>query len=126
MHIHQHLVILDHGKPIAIPANIGRPDNVQCLYWLHTHTPDGIVHIEAPMDRKFTLGDFFAIWKQPLSKTRAATATAAKGSTLKVYLNGKAYAGDPNKIELTAHADIVIIAGPPFTKPPAFTTWGTL
>lgn len=126
MHIHQHLVILDHGKSVAIPPNVGQPANKPCIYWLHTHTPDGIIHIEAPLDRKFTLGDFFAIWGQPLSKTRAASAAAAKGAALTVYVNGKKFAGDPNKIDLVAHADIVIIAGPPFTKPPAFTTWGTL
>ena len=126
IHIHQHLVILDHGKSVAVPADVGRPNSNQCLYWLHTHTPDGIVHIEAPLNRSFTLGDFFAIWGKPLSKTQAASATAAKGKTLQVWVNGKAFTGDPNKIELLAHADIVIIAGPPFTRPPAFTTWGTL
>lgn len=126
IHIHQHLVILDHGKPVAVPADVGRPASGQCLYWLHTHTPDGIVHIEAPLNRSFTLGDFFAIWGKPLSKTRAATASADKGTMLKVWVNGKPFTGDPNKIELSAHSDIVIIAGPPFTKPPAFTSWGTL
>lgn len=126
IHIHQHLVILDHGKQVPIPADVGRPASNRCLYWLHTHTPDGIVHIEAPLNRSFTLGDFFAIWGKPLSKTQAATAAAAKGTTLKVWVNGKPFTGDPNKIELLAHSDIVIIAGPPFTKPPAFTTWGTL
>src|SRR4249919_2678693 len=25
IHIHQHLVLLDHGKPIVIPNNVGRP-----------------------------------------------------------------------------------------------------
>lgn len=125
IHIHQHLVILDHGKSVAIPADVGRPSNNQCLYWLHTHTPDGIVHIEAPLNRSFTLGDFFAIWGKPLSKTRAATASADKGTTLKVFVNGKPFTGDPNKIELLAHADIVIMAGPG-TKPPPFTNWGSL
>ncbi|MEO7998506.1 MAG: hypothetical protein ABI852_13735, partial [Gemmatimonadaceae bacterium] len=57
IHIHQHLVILDHGKAVPIPADVGRPSSNQCLYWLHTHTPDGIVHIEAPLNRSFTLGD---------------------------------------------------------------------
>ncbi|MDQ6610949.1 MAG: hypothetical protein M3Y64_00835 [Gemmatimonadota bacterium] len=126
LHIHQHLLILDHGKPVAIPQNVGQPAARRCIYWLHTHTPDGIVHIEAPLDRKFTLGDFFAIWGQPLSRTRAATAMAGKGASLTVWVNGKKYTGDPRKIDMVAHADIVIQAGPPFGKPPAFTAWGTL
>jgi hypothetical protein len=51
IHIHQHLVILDHGKEVHIPENVGQPAGRRCLYWLHTHTPDGIIHIEAPLNR---------------------------------------------------------------------------
>ncbi len=126
IHIHQHLLILDHGTPLTIPPNVGQPANVRCIYWLHTHQTDGINHIEAPLDRSFTLGDFFSVWGQPLSKTAAASAKAAKGESIKVWVDGKPYTGDPRKIALVAHADIVIEAGPPFSKPPRFTTWGTL
>src|SRR5471030_1649073 len=84
IHIHQHLVILDHGKAVSIPNNVGRPALLPCLYWLHTHTPDGIIHIEAPKERSFTLGDFFAVWGQPITATKVATATATKAQPLKV------------------------------------------
>ena len=124
VHIHQHLLILDHGKPIPVPDNVGRPVGGQCLYWLHTHTPDGVIHIESPANRTFTLGDFFAIWNQPLNKTRAASAFATSKETLKTWVDGKPYAGDPAKIPLTKHADIVIEVGPPFSTPPKFTDWG--
>jgi hypothetical protein len=126
LHIHQHLLILDHGKEVHIPDNVGRPDDAGCLYWLHTHTPDGIIHIEAPQNRSFTLGDFFAIWGQPLSRTQAASARARKGQRLRVWVDGKPYAADPRAIPLQAHTDIVIEAGPPFPKPPRFTNWGRL
>jgi hypothetical protein len=98
----------------------------RCIYWLHTHTPDGIIHIEAPLNRSFTLADFFAVWGQPLSRTQAATASAGKGRTLRVWVDGKPYTGDPGAIPLMAHTDIVIEAGPPFPPPPRFTTWGAL
>jgi len=126
IHIHQHLVILDHGKTTPIPASIGIPAGKRCIYWVHTHTPDGIIHIEAPLDRSFTLGDFFMIWGEPLTRSQVATAKAPKGESLKVWVNGKQYKGDPRKIPLVAHADIVIQAGPPFSKPAAFTAWGPL
>jgi len=126
LHTHQHLVILDRGKEVPIPPNVGQVPARQCLYWVHTHTPDGIIHIEAPLDRTFTLGDFFAIWGQPLTRSRAATAHAKKGASLRVWVNDKRYTGDPRAIPLTPHADIVIEAGPPFTKPPKFTNWGRL
>ena len=126
LHIHQHLVILDHAKEVPIPANVGQRPASGCLYWLHTHTPDGIIHIEAPLDRAFTLGNFFEIWGQPLSKTRAASAHAAKGRTLRVWVNGNTYTGNPAAIKLDAHTEIVIEAGPPFPKPPRFVSWNGL
>src|SRR5215468_986900 len=126
IHIHQHLEIYDRGKLVEIPAFIGIPQAVRCIYWLHTHTPDGIIHIEAPKDRSFTLGDFFKVWGQPLNKTQAATAKGTAKLPLKVWVNGKPYSGDPAKIKLDAHTDIVIEAGPPFPAPPRFTNWGTL
>lgn len=126
IHIHQHLVILDHGKEVAIPDNVGQPAGRRCIYWVHTHTPDGIIHIEAPKDRTFTLGDFFKVWGQPLSKTEAATARASKGTSLQVWVDGKRFTANPATIKLTAHRDIVIEAGPPFPKPPKFTNWGKL
>jgi len=126
IHIHQHLVILDHGKPVDVPFDVGRPGGARCLYWLHTHTPDGIIHVEAPTDRTFTLGDFFEIWGQPLSRTQAATAKGTKKAPLKIWVNGKAWLGDPRKIVLAPHADITIEVGPPFPKPTLFTAWGPL
>ena len=126
VHIHQHLVLLDHGNPVPIPANVGRPLVRQCLYWIHTHTPDGIIHIESPTARTFTLAEFFTIWGQPLSRTQVASMKAGKNAPIKIWVDGKPYTGDPRKIQLTAHADIVIEAGPPYPPPPKFTNWGTL
>lgn len=123
IHIHQHLLILDHGNSVPIPPDVGRPASGQCLYWIHTHTPDGVIHIESPANRTFTLGDFFAIWGQPLSTTRAASAEAKSGMALKVWVDGKPHTGDLTKIPLAAHTDIVIAVGPPFPAPPKFTEW---
>ena len=126
IHIHQHLLILDHGKAVDIPPNVGQPSGKRCIYWLHTHTPDGFIHVEAPQDRSFTLGDFFTVWGQPLTRTTAASAHIAKHESLKVWVNGKPFAGDPRSIPLTAHADIVIQVGPPHTRPANFSAWGRL
>lgn len=123
VHIHQHLTILDKGTPVPVPFNVGRPAAGTCLYWLHTHTPDGVIHIESPSDRTFTLGDFFTVWGQPLNAKRAASAMATGKSSMKVWVDGKPYAGDPAKIPLKAHTDVVIEVGPPFPPPPKFTAW---
>ncbi|MBC5809971.1 MAG: hypothetical protein GIW95_03825, partial [Candidatus Eremiobacteraeota bacterium] len=121
-HIHQHLTILDRGKAVKIPADVGRPVLGNCLYWLHTHTDDGLVHIESPEIRTFTLGNFFEIWGQPLDATHVGPMHFKRGA-LKTFVGGRPYAGDPRKIELTEHADIVLQIGPPYSMPRPFTKW---
>jgi len=120
---HQHLAILDHGIPVPVPPDVGRPLMAQCLYWIHTHTPDGIIHIESPNFKTFTLGNFFDVWGEPLSRTEVAGAKPKRGEKVVVWVDGRAYAGDPRTIELTNHLDITIEIGPPQQKPAPFTAW---
>jgi len=122
-HIHQHLSVYVHGKPMPVPSDVGRPFLSNCLYWLHTHTSDGIIHVEAPMIATFTLGQFFDEWGQSLSATQVG-ATKLPSGALHVFVDGLPYHGDPRKIELDQHADIVLEAGPPYMKPVPFTNWG--
>lgn len=123
LHIHQHLAIFDHGKPVPIPSDVGRPLVGQCLYWVHTHTPDGIIHIESPAFKTFTLGDLFDIWGELLTSTDVAGAKPRKGEKVVVWVDGSRYNGNPRAIELTNHLDITIDVGPPQKKPAPFTAW---
>jgi len=125
-HIHAHLTVNDHGKPVDIPDDVGRPLFTPCFYWLHTHTPDGIIHVESPVVRTFTLGQFFAIWDEPLSRTRAASAKLRKGEKMTVWLDGRRYGGNPSAIAIAQHTDVVIDVGPPAPKPTPFTQWNGL
>ena len=34
------------------------------MYWLHTHEPDGKLHVEAPDQTVATLADFLEIWRR--------------------------------------------------------------
>ncbi len=124
-HIHQHLAVFDHGKPVPIPDDLGHAPTGQCLYWIHTHTSDGIIHIESPKFRTFLLGELFDIWDEPLRATAVGPAHIKKGQ-LRVYVDGKLYLGDPRKIELAQHTDITLEAGPPYAKPVMFTQWNGL
>ena len=127
LHIHQHLAIFDHGKPVGIPEDVGRPLFGNCFYWLHTHTPDGIIHVESPTLRTYTLGEFFAVWGEPpLTRANVAGAKPKPGEKTQVWVDGYAYTGDPAKIELTSHENITIEVGPPFKKPVLFTAWNGL
>jgi len=126
VHYHAHVDILYKNQPVIIPANTGIPAGGSCLYWLHTHDETGIIHIEAPKpqaNRKFTLGDFFAVWRQPLSRSKVATIPVGSGNDLKVWVNGVPYAGDPSKIVLTEKEQVVLEIGPPYTDPPPTFNW---
>ena len=121
-HIHQHLAIFAHGKPVGVPPDVGRPLVAQCLYWLHTHTDDGIIHVESPVFRTFTLGQFFDVWGEALTRNNVAGTKVRKGD-LHIFVNGAPYKGDPRRIELAQHTDIVLEAGSPYHRPQPFTDW---
>jgi len=118
-HEHAHLDILDRGTQVVVPANTGIVDNT-CLYWLHTHDNSGEIHMEMPRYRPVTLGNFFDVWGQPLSRTRAAQAVVKPSESMRVYVNLKRYYGDPRAITLHRHTLITIEVGPPFEKPNTF------
>jgi hypothetical protein len=124
-HVHAHILLVDRGRTQNVPANIGIPNGASCLYWIHTHSADGFIHIESPVKRPFTLGQFFDIWGMDLSRTQAANLIAPRGRRLSIWVDGRSYAGDPNKIVLLDHESIVIQNGPPFAKP-GKVDWGAL
>jgi hypothetical protein len=39
------------------------------MYWLHTHEPDGQLHVEAPDETLATLADFLEIWRRSTNPT---------------------------------------------------------
>lgn len=117
-HIHAHVQIFSRGKAVAIPADIGIPAGGRCLYWLHTHTAGGYVHIESPVRRSFTLGQFFDIWDKPLSWQRADGAVAPRGRTIYIWVDGRPWHGsNPRSIVLHDRESIIIQSAPPFAKP---------
>ena len=121
-HVHAHLQLFDRGRRVQVPADIGMPLGTGCLYWLHTHADDGIIHIESPVARQFTLGEFFDIWGDSLSRTQASAIRAPRGKTLTITVNGKRWSGNPRAIALRDREEIVIQNGPPF-GPPGSADW---
>ena len=120
-HIHAHLSVYVNGSPVRIPYGIGitQPRGVQqtpvgpfvssggCFYWLHTHAADGIIHIESPSQRTYTLGNFFDIWDQPLNSDQVAT---AKG-TVFAYVDGRKFTGSPASIVIGDHTQVQLDVG---------------
>jgi len=126
VHVHAHLALFYKGQQIAIPYAIGivkpfRAENGfvgmgSGIYWLHTHDATGIIHIESPDSRSYTLGQFFNVWGQPLSSREVA----GLQGVVRAFVNGKAYTGNPRSIVLGAHLQITLEVGDPIVTPPVY------
>lgn len=125
-HIHAHLSVYVNGTLRPIPAGIGivapaaeqTPNGefdsaTRCYYWLHVHAQDGVIHVESPNQTTHTLGQLFAIWKQPLNTDAVGPATG----TVTAFVNGAPFTGDPAAIPLRPHEDIQIDVGTPPVAP---------
>ena len=73
MHIHPRLYLNIDGKPYFVPQNVGIDSDLwkdhsldqygmKGMAPLHTHTADGMIHIESKVVRNYTLGEFLDIW----------------------------------------------------------------
>jgi hypothetical protein len=132
-HIHAHLEIYVNGQQRAVPGGVGivPPYQIQqspvgpfitggtAFYWLHTHDRTGVIHIESPVPRVYTLGEFFDIWGQPLGTAQVGPARGA----VTALVNGTRFTGRPGNIPLHAHDVIQLAVGPvvsfhPFAFPP--------
>jgi glucose uptake protein GlcU len=89
MHIHPRLYLNIDGQPYFVPQNVG----IDPSLWkdhsldqygmigmapLHTHTADGMIHVESTVVRNYTLGEFLDIWGLDL-----------KGKSISVTVNGE-------------------------------------
>jgi hypothetical protein len=108
----RHVVIVASGVGIAPPRRRSGAyvRSGRCEYPAITVEPTGIVQVERGV--RVTLGDFFAIWGQHLSRTRLAGFAAPAGRRVLAFVGGRAWRGDPRAIPLSRHAQIVLeVAG---------------
>ena len=133
-HIHAHLQVYVNGQPRALPAAIGLIGPVYentpygrfygaqtCYYWLHTHASDGVIHIESPTARVYTLGTFFDEWRQPLTTTDVA---GNKGKVT-AFVNAQPWTKDPRSIPLVPHESIDLNVGAPVVPAKVISWAGT-
>jgi hypothetical protein len=139
VHYHANLQIYANGQLQQVPAGAGIVEPnlpgvgphlatngaTVCLYWLHTHDTSGVIHIESPTNRSYTLGNFFDIWGQHLSATRVGKYTVGKGQTLTVEIfdaggHLSVYTGDPRNIVLKSRETIVLLYDSPHVQPTPF------
>jgi hypothetical protein len=131
-HIHAHLQVYVDGQPRTLPAAIGLLGPIyedtpygrfygaqKCYYWLHTHAADGVIHIESPTARVYTLGTFFDEWRQPLTTTNVA----GNQGKLTAFVNGKLWTKDPRAIPLIPHESIQLDVGTPVVPAAPLISW---
>ena len=125
-HIHMHLDVFVNGKKEPVPASIGIFNTAGgFLTDLHTHDATGIIHLESPTKRNFTLGQFFGVWGVRLTST-CVGGYCKPQTAWHVYVNGMRVAGDPSKLVLVKHQEIAVVVGKPPANIPATYSFGGL
>jgi hypothetical protein len=116
VHIHQHLDIYLDGHPVPVPALIGI-DPAVGFAPLHVHDTSGVIHVESPTVRRYTLGQFFAVWGVRFTRSCLGGYCAGGDRQLRVFVDGAAYRGDPAALTLLPHQEIVVTFGTPAELP---------
>jgi hypothetical protein len=124
LHNHVHIDTFINGQRYTVPSQIGIIPE-RCIYWLHTHDDSGIIHIESPVVKNYTLGQFFDIWDKKFNNSQIFDNVANgknnnnnNNNTLSVYVNGQKVSNGANyrDIKLNEHDQIAIVYGKPPTS----------
>ena len=124
-HIHSGLDVFVNGVQQQVPSNIGILSSPSCLYWLHTHSANGIIHIEAPETREFLLGQFIDVWEQTLTNSTAFF-DSVSDMPVTAYVDGQRFEGDYRTIPLESLREIVLAYGTPPEDIPAEHDFGSI
>ena len=112
-HYHAHLDVLVNGQPVPVPANLGVDQTTGAMTYLHTHTPDGLLHVEAGTSgQPFTLGQLFTQWNVRLSADQVGSLRAGDGNALRLFVNGKQVTGNPALARLRPQQQLTLVYGP--------------
>ena len=117
-HIHSGLDVFVNGVQQQVPSNIGILSSPSCLYWVHTHGEDGIIHVEAPATREFMLGQFIDVWEQTLTNSTGFF-DSVSNMPVTAYVDGQRFEGDYRTIPLESLREIVLAYGTPPEDIPA-------
>lgn len=116
-HVHAHLDVFVDGQEVVVPRNVGILSS--CLFWLHTHDGDGIIHVEAPAPREYRVGQFIDIWSQ----THTASSelfSSVSDKPVTAYVNGEEFDGNYRDILLASQTQIVLAYGEPPAEIPTY------
>jgi hypothetical protein len=110
-----HVELFARRRVVIVPAGIGVAPPLRlrngfvvggrCSYPIRTVEPTGV--IEADAAARPTLGDLFAVWGRRLAPERLLSFTGR----VEAFVAGKRWHGDPRRIPLRRHAQIVLEVG---------------
>ena len=87
-HAHALLTVYRDGKELPVPADLGF-DERGAHSSLHTHTPDGVIHMEADDPYPYTVSHVMITWGVAFGADRLGGETATGEKKVHVYVNGK-------------------------------------
>src|SRR5262249_2939076 len=109
-----HLELFANRRVVVVPAGIGiapplRRDGVyvlggRCSYPLRTREPTGVFELR---HTSLTLGQLFTVWGRPLEAGRLLPFRGR----VTAFVGGRRWHGDPRRIPLRRHAQIVLEVG---------------
>jgi hypothetical protein len=99
-----HVELFAHRKVIVVPRGIGVA-RTGCRYPLSTTTPTGVVDVRR--DGAYVLGDLFRVWGRRFGPQRLLSFPGR----VTVFVGGHRRRGDPRRVPLTRHAQIVVEVG---------------
>ncbi|HLY30719.1 MAG TPA: hypothetical protein VKQ36_06800 [Ktedonobacterales bacterium] len=130
---HIYLKIYVNGQQMQVPADVGVSVGKSCVYPITVPVGEpNVIHVEtSSATQVYTLGNFFDLWGQPLSKTQVGSYKANSSHKLVFEVfdsSGKltTITTDPRQIQLLDHETVVILYNSPNVHPTAFTSWNSL
>lgn len=113
--VRAHVELFAQRRVVIVPAGIGvaPPFRLRngfvvggrCSYAIRTVEPTGVIEVDAGV--RPTLGDLFAVWGRRLAPDRLLSFSGR----VEAFVAGKRWRGDPRRIRLRRHAQIVLEVG---------------
>jgi hypothetical protein len=106
------VVIVPTGIGTRPPRGVsaGRIVSAGCYGSLVTLEPTGVVLVRP--GPRLVLSDLFRAWGVPLSMRQVASFKAPAGGRVAVFVGGRRWRGEPGRVPLSRHAEIVLEVGP--------------
>jgi hypothetical protein len=113
MHEHANVRIFVHGEETSIPIDVGidRAEQPAAIESVHTHSGDGVIHIESNSIAEFTLGQLFDVWGVRLSGTCLGGFCEQGDDTLQVFVGGQEVTTGIRGVPLDDQTVIVVTFG---------------